>query len=153
MKQKYLWFYQLQQKEIKLHSDCPTKFLIRCRLFLLPSVCPWHEKKGIISCVLLDHKLLDHVSWKKKPLRNLTIFDSFGKWSFFNCYLASPWPTLGHCRGGSLANLMLITAFESGFDPKETGGLVNNTCFLLEKLMIQKKQMEHLKESICKKDI
>ena len=48
---------------------------------------------------------------------------------------------------------MLITAFESGFDPKETGGLVNNTCFLLEKLMIQKKQMEHLKESICKKDI
>ena len=28
---------------------------------------------------------------------------------FSNCYLAVPWPTLGHCRGGSLTNLMLIS--------------------------------------------
>ena len=32
---------------------------------------------------------------------------------FFYCYLAAPRPTLGHCRGGSLTNLMLITAFYS----------------------------------------
>ena len=31
----------------------------------------------------------------------------------FNCYLAAPWPTLGHCQGGSLTNPILITAFES----------------------------------------
>ena len=29
--------------------------------------------------------------------------------SSFNCYLATPWPTLGHYRGGSLTHLMLIT--------------------------------------------
>ena len=32
---------------------------------------------------------------------------------FFNCQLAAPRPTLGHCRGGSLINPMLITAFDS----------------------------------------
>ena len=31
---------------------------------------------------------------------------------FFNCYLAAPRPTLGHCRRGSLTNLMLITALD-----------------------------------------
>ena len=30
---------------------------------------------------------------------------------FFNSYLAVPWPTLGHFRGDSLLNPMLITAF------------------------------------------
>ena len=29
---------------------------------------------------------------------------------FFNCYLAAPWPTLGHYRGDSLTHPMLITA-------------------------------------------
>ena len=29
--------------------------------------------------------------------------------SSFDCYLATPWPTLGHYRGGSLTHLMLIT--------------------------------------------
>ena len=30
---------------------------------------------------------------------------------FFNCYLAVPWPTLGHSCGDSLTNQMLITVF------------------------------------------
>ena len=30
---------------------------------------------------------------------------------FFNCYLASIWPTLGHSQGDSLTNPILITAF------------------------------------------
>ena len=30
-------------------------------------------------------------------------------WIFFNCYLAAPWPTLGHYWGGSLTHLMVIT--------------------------------------------
>ena len=31
--------------------------------------------------------------------------------TFFNCYLATPWPTMDHYWGDSLANPMLITAF------------------------------------------
>ena len=30
---------------------------------------------------------------------------------FFNCYLAVPWPTLGHSQGDSLPNPMLIIAY------------------------------------------
>ena len=44
--------------------------------------------------------------------------------SFFNCYLAAPRPTLGHCRGGSLTNQMLITVFDSWFEPKVTVGFI-----------------------------
>ena len=29
---------------------------------------------------------------------------------FFNCYLAVPWPTLGHSQGDNPTNPMLITA-------------------------------------------
>ena len=32
---------------------------------------------------------------------------------FFNCYLAVPRPTLGHSRGDSLTNPMLIIAFST----------------------------------------
>ena len=42
---------------------------------------------------------------------------------FFNCYLAAPRPTFGHCQGGSLFNPTLITAF-TYFDPKVNGSLV-----------------------------
>ena len=38
-----------------------------------------------------------------------TLFWCFSADFFFNCYLATPWPTLGHYRGGSLTHLMLIT--------------------------------------------
>ena len=31
--------------------------------------------------------------------------------NFFNCYLAAPWPTLGHSQGDSLTDPMLIIAF------------------------------------------
>lgn len=40
---------------------------------------------------------------------------------FFNYYSAAPWPTLGHFRGDSLTNQVLITAFHSWFAPKVTG--------------------------------
>ena len=39
------------------------------------------------------------LSWKK------------GAPNFFNCYLTSPQPTLGHSQGGILTNPMLITTF------------------------------------------
>ena len=32
---------------------------------------------------------------------------------FFYCYLAAPWPILGHCRGDSFTNPMLISLFIS----------------------------------------
>ena len=43
---------------------------------------------------------------------------------FLKCYLVAPRPTLGHCRGGSLINLMLITTFLTYFDPKISRSLV-----------------------------
>ena len=27
-------------------------------------------------------------------------------------FMAAPWPTLGHCQGGSLTNMMFITTFD-----------------------------------------
>ena len=42
------------------------------------------------------------------PLRN---FITIVYYYFFNCYLAVPWPILGHSQGDSLTNLTLITAF------------------------------------------
>ena len=42
--------------------------------------------------------------------------------NFFICYLAAVWPTLGHCRWGSLTNLMFITAFN--FDSNVTWNFV-----------------------------
>ena len=48
---------------------------------------------------------------------------------FFNCYLAAPWPTLGHYWGDSFTNAMFITALH-WFQPeshqehhKEVGSL------------------------------
>ena len=43
---------------------------------------------------------------KKKNSENFLYY-------FFNYYLPSPRPTLGHCRGESLTNAMLITAFDA----------------------------------------
>ena len=52
-----------------------------------------------------------HASQRIKALlltvERLSIFNGL----FFNCYLAAPRPTLGHYRGGSLTQPMLITAF------------------------------------------
>ena len=42
---------------------------------------------------------------------------------FFICHLVAPWPNLGHCWGGSLTNLMLITTFIY-FNPKHTKCLI-----------------------------
>ena len=46
--------------------------------------------------------------------------------SFFNCNLAAPHPTLGHCRGGSLTNLVLITALVPWFGLKVTWSLTTS---------------------------
>ena len=40
---------------------------------------------------------------------------------FWNCYLAVPRPTLGHSRGDSLINPMLITAFSSSSTRRSRG--------------------------------
>ena len=45
-------------------------------------------------------------------------------YTFLNCYLAVPRPTLGHSWGDSLSNLMVITAFFYYFDPKVIRSLV-----------------------------
>ena len=50
----------------------------------------------------------NHESFEIYPhLEDLSLNDDF--FSFFNCYLAAPRPTLNHCRWGSLTNPMLIT--------------------------------------------
>ena len=45
---------------------------------------------------------------ERSPLKYSIFFFFF---FFFNCYLADPRPTLGHSRGDSLTNPMLIAAF------------------------------------------
>ena len=55
-----------------------------------------------------------------KHISNLLLFSFF----FCNCYLADPWPTLGHSQGDSLTSPMLLTKFFNFFDPKVTGSLV-----------------------------
>ena len=40
-------------------------------------------------------------------------FKCISKTCFFICYLAAPQPTLYHCRGGSLINLILIIEFDT----------------------------------------
>ena len=52
---------------------------------------PWERN-------LLDQKSVRKLEKTKAPF-------------FFNCYLAAPWPTLGHSWRDSLTNPMLITAF------------------------------------------
>ena len=42
---------------------------------------------------------------------------------FFNCYLAVPRPTLGHSRGDSLTNPMLITVFSTISTRRSPGDL------------------------------
>ena len=55
---------------------------------------------------------------------------------FFNCYLAAPWPTLGHYRGVSLTHLMLITGVlhiqpEGHWEPRnEVGSLSVADCLV-----------------------
>ena len=67
-------------------------------------------------------------SIKSIAIACLNTFQSF-LLLFFNCYLAVPWPTLGHSQGHSLTNLMLITAFvhiqpEGHWEPRnEVGSL------------------------------
>ena len=64
---------------------------------------------------------------QSRELRTLSLF-------FFNCYLAVPWPTLGHSQGDSLTNRMLITVFvhirpEGHWEPhNEVGSLSPAEC-------------------------
>ena len=51
------------------------------------------------------------------------LFKKF-KGDFFNYCIAAPWPTLGHCQGGSITNPVLITGLDSWFNPEVTGILV-----------------------------
>ena len=50
------------------------------------------------------------LAYHKKQLLSMYFQSGGDPFSIFlNCYLASPWPTLGHYRGGSLTGPMLIT--------------------------------------------
>ena len=78
--------------------------------------------------------------------------------SFFNCNLAVPHPTLGHCRGGSLTKLMLITALVPWFDLKVTWSLVTRlglkaclriwlgdlASIIQETLLLWKEKLDHI---------
>ena len=46
--------------------------------------------------------------------------------TFVNWYLAVPRPSLVHGRGNSLTNPILITVFDSWFDPNATGSNYDN---------------------------
>ena len=58
-------------------------------------------------CLLKDFQGLPKNFWEQSKK---TLHQSFN-FFFFKCYLAVPWPTLGHSQGDSLTNPMLITAF------------------------------------------
>ena len=56
---------------------------------------------------------------------------------FFNCYLPVPRPTLGHSRGDSLSNAMLVTMLEQFLpegnkEPRNEAGSVSQAKHLVE---------------------
>ena len=64
------------------------------------------------------------INWHSPSHSTYQALHGFLFFLFFNCYLAAPRRTLGHYWGSSLTNPMLITAFDSWFDPKITRSLV-----------------------------
>ena len=76
-------------------------------------------REGINTSVTLVGIWLLRVFYFDQPVRfSICNFNFFKKtithnsfFFFFNCYLAAPRPTSGHCRGDSLTHPMLITAF------------------------------------------
>ena len=79
----------------------------------------------ITNCILISKLCCIYKKYSYSLFKQIPEFPS----SFFNCYLAVPWPTLGHSQGHSLTNLMLITAFvhiqpEGHWEPRnEVGSL------------------------------
>ena len=49
--------------------------------------------------------------WCQKQFLYVMCWKIAYRCNFSNCYLAAPWPTLGHFRGASLTHPILITAF------------------------------------------
>ena len=54
----------------------------------------------------------------------LVVYITWFSVTFFNCYLAVPWPSLGHCRGGSVTNSILISVYRYLYDLEVTRSLV-----------------------------
>ena len=71
----------------------------------------------------------------------------------FHCYLAAPWPTLDHCWGGNLNNLMLITALYSWFYLKDTGNFdgVSKVTFSFPRFVSACTKLAHLSNSFLNK--
>ena len=73
-------------------------------------------------------EILPHVN-----MRTNSVFFFF----FFNCYLPVPRPTLGHSRGDSLSNAMLVTMLEQFLpegnkEPRNEAGSVSQAKHLVE---------------------
>ena len=76
----------------------------------IPIQCLQSIKKFVWNSSIISPKYLtDYWYQYMFVVRRLLIF----VWlrHFFNCYLAAPWQTLGHYRGGSLTHPMSITTF------------------------------------------
>ena len=127
--------------EISSFDICVPKIMIRC---MVPEIwcttdrqtdgsIKWHIELPHLKISVNIPKFLGYI-YKKMVLfyKNILIYNlliklnsknqSFKK-KIFNCYLAAPWPTLGHYQGGSLIHPMLITVFYI-FDPKVTRSLI-----------------------------
>ena len=77
---------------------------------------------------LVMKEILPHVN-----MRTNSVFFCF----FFNCYLPVPRPTLGHSRGDSLSNAMLVTMLEQFLpkgnkEPRNEAGSVSQAKHLVE---------------------
>ena len=109
-----------------IFSMCPLEpqapfpelhFLEYFELYLLTAVCTKKYTRNFVYKQCSQAAI--HLICKWTILSKMPVLFFF----ILNCYLAAPWPTLGHCRGDSLTHPMLITAFYI-FGPKVTGSLV-----------------------------
>ena len=81
--------------------------------------------KGNTNLALVDYTTNSfHITQLTNKLSSTVVAHAKHFFSiFFICYLAAPWPTLGHYRGDSLTHPMLITVYYI-FDLKVTRSLI-----------------------------
>ena len=78
---------------------------------------------------LVMKEILPHVNMRTNSVRFFFVF--------FYCYLPVPRPTLGHSRGDSLSNAMLVTMLEQFLpkgnkEPRNEAGSVSQAKHLVE---------------------
>ena len=93
-----------------VHRSVWVKACTPILLLFIPSSCPTKMvNKTILCSTMIFIYYAEKEQWN--TMRRFTFFIIFIIIIFFNCYLAAPWPTLGHSQRDSLTNPMLITAF------------------------------------------